>query len=74
MSIEPQEGQTATESVVNHLLNQLIDQVEKENPYDEWAVEVAPAAIDPEAARAVAMRVSARQNVGVALRGFLRRG
>ena len=64
----------ATESVVNHLLNQLIDQVEKENPYDEWAVEVAAPAIDPEAARAVAMRVSARQNVGVALRGFLRRG
>jgi hypothetical protein len=63
----------ATESVVNHLLNQLIDEVERENPTmdeDNWG----PQTIDPVAARSVAMRVSARQNAATALTAFIHRG
>ena len=58
--------------MVNHLLNQLIDEVERENPTmdeDNWE----PETVDPAAARAVALRVSARQNAGAALRAFIYR-
>ena len=77
MDTRPRE---TTESVVNrilgglppHLLDELMDEVARENATindDNWV----PPPVDPDAARAVAMRVSARQNTAVALRAFIHR-
>ena len=65
----PRKSREATESVVNRLLNQMIDHIERENPEVN---RIGKVVIDPEQARRVAMRVGARQSVAVGLRGFLK--